>query len=109
MEGSNWDDGSPAVDGAVHEVNPSVLADGQVVVLDQRLEAASKEGHDEDHHRMGFSKMSCDSAVAVHELHTAGNLEWENDDHSMGTYVVEAQKSQNFELHCDGATGPPMA
>jgi hypothetical protein len=94
VEGSNQNDGSPAADGEVDDVVPLVCADGQVVVV---LEAASEEGRDEDHQRMGFSKTSCDSAV--HEVHTAGNVDGENADRNMRTYVVLTQESQDFELH----------
>jgi hypothetical protein len=93
VEGSNQNDGSPAADGEVDDVVPLVCADGQVVVV----EAASEEGRDEDHQRMGFSKTSCDSAV--HEVHTAGNVDGENADRNMRTYVVLTQESQDFELH----------
>jgi hypothetical protein len=50
--------------------------------------AALEEQRDEDHQRMGFWKTSCDSVGVHHEVHTARNVEGENDDHNMGTYVV---------------------
>lgn len=99
VEGSDRDDGSPAAYGGVDDVAPLVGADGQVVVQNQLVEAALEEGRDEDHHRMGSSKTACGSAVVVHEVHTARNVEGENDDRNIGTYVVWTQESQDFELH----------
>jgi hypothetical protein len=93
VEGSNREGGSsPVADSEVDDVAaPLVCADGQVMVV-------LLEGRDDKDHqrRMGFSKTSCeDSAVAVHKvLHTAGNVEWENDGRNMWTY-----ESQDFELH----------
>lgn len=90
MEGSNRDDGSPGADGEVDKGGPLVGTDGQVGVLDQPLEATLEEGRDEDHQwsGCGFSKTSCDSAMAVHEVYMVGNVDGKNDDRNMGTYVV---------------------